>query len=123
MTRRLPPTAAALPALVVLSLSAPVHAYVGPGAGLGVIGTLFGIVAAIVLALFGLLWYPLKRAFGWKGAPVGAAGVPVTDDATDATDATDGVDGAGVMPPVASTGSRREVSDEESTNARDGSSR
>ena len=76
LARSLPVT---VPALLVLTLSAPAHAYVGPGAGLGVIGTLVGIVAAIVLAMFGLLWYPLKRAFGKKGA---ADGAPVADGAT-----------------------------------------
>jgi len=59
-----------VPALALLS--SPAHAYVGPGAGLGVIGTLFGIGAAIVLAMFGLFWYPLKRAFGRKSADAGA---------------------------------------------------
>ena len=44
-------------------------AYVGPGVGLGVIGTLFGIFAAVALALFGLFWYPIKRAFSKKSSP------------------------------------------------------
>jgi|GEM_PF-3624838 len=68
--------ASALLAPLGATLSTPAHAYLGPGAGLGVIGTLFGIVAAIVLAMFGLLWYPLKRAFGRKatvGGPPSAA--------------------------------------------------
>lgn len=43
-------------------------AYVGPGLGMGVIGTIFGVLAAIVLALFGLFWYPLKRRFSRKKA-------------------------------------------------------
>ena len=37
------------------------HAYVGPGLGLGVIGTLFGGVLAILLAVAGVVWYPIKR--------------------------------------------------------------
>ena len=57
----------------------PALAYVGPGAGLGVIGTLFGIVAAIVLAMVGLLWYPLKRAFGRKTAPAEPAAEPLVE--------------------------------------------
>lgn len=51
-------------------LTTPAFAYVGPGAGLGFVGTLFGIVAALVLAMIGLFWYPLKRAFGKKQAVV-----------------------------------------------------
>jgi hypothetical protein len=46
----------------------PAHAYLGPGLGLGIIGTIIGVVAAIVLTLFGLVWYPLKRMFGKKPA-------------------------------------------------------
>ena len=76
--RSLPSLVAALVALAT-TLSAPAQAYVGPGAGLGVIGTLFGIVAAILLAMFGLLWYPLKRAFAKKGA---ADGVPSSSTAS-----------------------------------------
>lgn len=45
--------------LLLLSLSA--EAYVGPGLGLGVLGVLAGAVLAVVLALVGVVWYPLKR--------------------------------------------------------------
>ena len=48
--------------LLVLPLSA--YAYVGPGMGVGVIGAIIGIFAAIVLSIVGLVWFPLKRAFG-----------------------------------------------------------
>jgi len=78
LPRRLLPSALLL--TLGATLCAPAHAYLGPGAGLGVFGTLFGIGAAIVLALFGLLWYPLKRAFG-KKAPV-----PVADETRMAAD-------------------------------------
>lgn len=36
-------------------------AYVGPGLGLGAIGAVVGIVATILLAILGIIWYPLKR--------------------------------------------------------------
>ena len=36
-------------------------AYVGPGAGLAAIGSLLALIAVIVLAIVGFLWYPLKR--------------------------------------------------------------
>lgn len=55
-------------ATLLFLFSAPAMAYVGPGLGMGVIGTIFGVLAAIVLALFGLFWYPLKRALGKKKA-------------------------------------------------------
>ena len=43
-------------------------AYIGPGLGLGIIGVLVGVGAAIVLTLFGIIWYPLKRLLGKKRA-------------------------------------------------------
>ena len=36
-------------------------AYLGPGIGSGVILTTIGIIVAIFAALFGLIWFPLKR--------------------------------------------------------------
>lgn len=48
-------------ATLALLVAAPAHAYIGPGVGLGVIGTVFGIVATLALAVFGFLWYPAKR--------------------------------------------------------------
>lgn len=37
------------------------HAYVGPGVGLGAIGVLIGVLASLVLAVVGIVWYPIKR--------------------------------------------------------------
>ncbi|SLN65262.1 hypothetical protein ROJ8625_03328 [Roseivivax jejudonensis] len=37
------------------------QAYVGPGAGLTAIGTLIALVAAVLLAIVGFVWYPMKR--------------------------------------------------------------
>ena len=50
-------------AVTLLMLFCPltVHAYIGPGMGLGVIGIVLGILGAIVLAFFAILWYPFKR--------------------------------------------------------------
>ncbi|MFN0055444.1 MAG: hypothetical protein ACKV0T_25130 [Planctomycetales bacterium] len=41
-------------------------AYVGPGAGLGMIGSLLAVVAAILLGIFGLLLYPIKLLLKMK---------------------------------------------------------
>ena len=37
------------------------QAYVGPGAGLGAIGTVLALIGAGLLAILGFLWYPIKR--------------------------------------------------------------
>ncbi|MGI9450366.1 MAG: hypothetical protein ACR2QH_06995 [Geminicoccaceae bacterium] len=36
------------------------HAYIGPGAGISAIGSLLALLAAILLAIVGFIWYPLK---------------------------------------------------------------
>ena len=36
-------------------------AYIGPGAGLSAIGAFIALVAGSILAIFGFLWYPIKR--------------------------------------------------------------
>ena len=48
--------------LIVLTLTTTTaNAYVGPGLGLGLIGVLFGGIAVILLAVGGIVWYPVKR--------------------------------------------------------------
>jgi membrane protein implicated in regulation of membrane protease activity len=37
------------------------HAYVGPGAGLGVVTVTLAFVLGVFLLLVGFVWYPLKR--------------------------------------------------------------
>jgi hypothetical protein len=36
-------------------------AYTGPGAGLTAIGAFVAVVVAVLLAILGFLWYPIKR--------------------------------------------------------------
>lgn len=49
--------------LIFILTTSDSFAYVGPGLGLGVIGAIIGIVAAVFLAIVGVFWYPLKRMF------------------------------------------------------------
>ena len=50
------------PVLVfVLLLPSDTAAYIGPGAGLTVIGTVLGVIGALLLAIIGFVWYPIKR--------------------------------------------------------------
>ena len=37
------------------------NAYVGPGLGAGTIGVILGIIGSICIAIFAIVWYPLKR--------------------------------------------------------------
>ena len=40
----------------------PSYAYLGPGMGGGVVAAIIGFVAAVFLLLWGILYYPIKRA-------------------------------------------------------------
>lgn len=47
----------------MLPLPALLLAYVGPNSGAGGIAGLIGVIAAVLLAIVGFLFYPLKRLF------------------------------------------------------------
>ena len=47
--------------IALLIISSPASAYIGPGMGGGVTAAVLGVVGAILLALFGILYYPIKR--------------------------------------------------------------
>ena len=49
--------------LYFFSNKIPIFAYIGPGMGGGVIAAILGIIAAFFLGLWGILYYPIKRAF------------------------------------------------------------
>jgi hypothetical protein len=51
---------ATLLAFVFLFAAQPAYAYVGPGAAVGVVGSIVGLVAAVGLALVGLVLLPLR---------------------------------------------------------------
>ena len=36
-------------------------AYIGPGLATGTIGVILGVVGSICIAVFAMLWYPIKR--------------------------------------------------------------
>jgi len=47
--------------LTLFLISLPSYAYIGPGMGGGVIAAIIGFFAAILLGLWGILYYPIKR--------------------------------------------------------------
>jgi hypothetical protein len=66
-------TAICLTAAGAFSIGAtPALAYVGPGAGLSVIGAFLALVLGMILAFVGFIWYPVKRLLR-RGTPAGAA--------------------------------------------------
>lgn len=55
--------------LALVATSGPdAMAYIGPGAGAGLIATVLGVLAALALALFGIVYYPAKRYFANRRA-------------------------------------------------------
>lgn len=75
--------------LATLAFAPIASAYTGPGLGLGVIGTVVGVVFSLLLALLAVFWYPLKRALkiGQKKADmdeeVEEGAQPVAEKASD----------------------------------------
>lgn len=53
-------TMLAVGAVVMLNADAA-QAYLGPGGAASALGTLLALLAAIVMAVFGFLWFPIKR--------------------------------------------------------------
>ena len=47
--------------IVILLFFDFAFAYIGPGASGGLIATIIGIIGSIFLAIFGILYYPIKR--------------------------------------------------------------
>ena len=48
-------------ALLLFAIPQSAEAYIGPGAGISVIGTVIALFGAILLAIVGFIWYPVKR--------------------------------------------------------------
>lgn len=53
-------TAALLAALPLLLAALPAFAYIGPGAGITMLGALWGVVVAVLLALGAVLFWPIR---------------------------------------------------------------
>jgi len=49
--------------MVELFIPEAAHAYGGPGSIVSGIGALLAVLAVIVAAVFGFLWFPLKRLY------------------------------------------------------------
>lgn len=73
-------------AILTLLASQPALAYVGPGLGLGAIGAILGVILSVLLAIFAILWFPLKRLLGLGRK----AGSPRPDSAGESIDGQSG---------------------------------
>ena len=61
-------------ALLVMAVTYPAYAYLGPGGVVSGIGSLLALVAAVLMAIIGFLWYPIKRLLKRNRGTQNAAG-------------------------------------------------
>ena len=47
--------------VILLTITNTAHAYLGPGMSGGILIATIGVVVAVFAALFGVLWFPIKR--------------------------------------------------------------
>ena len=86
--------AASLLCLAALAAATPAHAYIGPGAGITMLGALWGVIVAVALALGAVLFWPMRvllrrlRRPSAPAAPTTAA--PASPLAADAAPARSG---------------------------------
>ena len=58
-----------------LTLSTPALAYIGPGAGITMLGALWGVIVAVVLALGAVLFWPIRALLRRRKGPARRAAV------------------------------------------------
>jgi hypothetical protein len=78
--------------ILLLTCSVPVHsawAYIGPGAGLSAIGSLLALLAAIFLAIFGFVWYPIKRLLKRRNVDTNAENQKSADGSSKSPEGSD----------------------------------
>lgn len=56
-------------AIGMLLVATNADAYVGPGLGLGLLGAILGALGALLLAIVGMVWYPVKRLLSRRKGP------------------------------------------------------
>jgi membrane protein implicated in regulation of membrane protease activity len=69
--------------IMALGAATPAFAYVGPGAGLSLVGAFWGMLVAILAAFSFVILWPIRRV--WKRRRASPTGAPQTAEATEAT--------------------------------------
>ena len=67
-------------ALALSLFATPAFAYIGPGAGITVLGALWGVVVAIVLAVVAVLLWPVRVLFRRRRKPTRPADAPLQSE-------------------------------------------
>lgn len=66
----------------------PAFAYIGPGAGLAAIGAVLALILGMIAAVFGFVWYPVKRLLRKKRAAGGSPSHPQREPEVASADET-----------------------------------
>jgi membrane protein implicated in regulation of membrane protease activity len=74
--RRLRWSGSLIVGILALFAATPAFAYVGPGAGLSLLGALWGVAAAVVVALAFVVIWPVRRLIKRRAGPARAPVVP-----------------------------------------------
>lgn len=81
-------------ALVALLQAFPVVAYIGPGSGISLLGGLWGVLVAIVLAVGAILIWPIRYMFRRLRRKRSGAAAAESAQPTDSVDSADSADSA-----------------------------
>jgi hypothetical protein len=71
--------------LFLFVAAAPVEAYVGPGAGISVLGSLLGILATILVAIGAVIFWPIRKLMKRRknsSAPTETGDTPPSENST-----------------------------------------
>jgi hypothetical protein len=68
-------------AALVASWTEPAAAYIGPGAGITMLGALWGVIVAIALAVGAVLFWPIRILLRKRRKPAAAAPAVASDSA------------------------------------------
>jgi hypothetical protein len=79
--RKLLPITGLLAILFVLSAQ-PAEAYIGPGAGITMLGALWGVIVAVALALGAVLFWPIRIMLRKRRKPAAPAATVARDKAS-----------------------------------------
>ncbi|MCB2137359.1 MAG: hypothetical protein KDE08_15695 [Rhodobacteraceae bacterium] len=63
-------------AALILSHPLAAQAYIGPGVGAGALAAVVGVLGSIVLAIFAVLYYPIKRMMKGRKAKTAKTSEP-----------------------------------------------
>ncbi len=70
--------AALLCAVLLVLIAQPAAAYIGPGAGITMLGALWGVIVAIALAIGAILFWPIRILFRRRRRPAAPASAQVS---------------------------------------------